>query len=274
MGRLRFYLFFILQWLKFYFSAKTFKSGKNNQLREFLIEVVENNRNYYTFLVVEGLRKKLLNNNTRLKITDFGAGSKITTSNTRTISDLARNSAISANLGKILFNISRFSKPKNILELGTSLGISTLYLAGGAPLSKFITIEGCPETAKVASNNLKNVGMTSIKVQQGPFSEQLPKALKDLKSPDLIYIDGDHQKGRTLQYVDTCLPFLKETSIIVVADIHWSGEMAEAWNLLKQKPQVTSSFDLFDFGILFFDDKAADNVHFSIVKKSWKPWRF
>jgi predicted O-methyltransferase YrrM len=273
MNLIIFYLSFFSRWLKFYFKAKTRHDIHSPFLHNFVQNVLENNRQYYTFFIVEGLRKKLLNNHSKLNITDYGAGSMIDNSSNRTISQLAKNAAISSRLGQTLFNIVRISKPRSILELGTSLGISTLYQAGAAPLAKFITIEGCPETARVAANNLRNLGMNTIEVKTGSFEAKLPESLQQLKSLDLLYIDGDHKKNRTLSYYNTCLPYANDYSVFIIADIHWSSEMEQVWETIKGHPEVSISIDLFDFGVLLFRKENQKKIDLSIVKYSWKPWR-
>lgn len=273
MTLLYFYVSFFKRWLKFYLKARTRHDVHSPFVSEFIQEVVENKRPYYTFFIVEQLRKKLLSIESGIKITDYGAGSMVRNNNERTISDLARFAAISPRLGRIIFNITRVYKPETILELGTSLGISTLYLAGAAPRSRMITIEGCPETAKTASNNLRNLGMSSISVWTGPFKENLLPALKDLQQLDLLYLDGDHQKGATLKYYKQCLKYAHEHSVFIIADIHWSSAMEQAWDALKSKEEVTLAIDLFHFGVLFFRKELKVKASYSIVPYRWKPWR-
>ena len=273
MNLLRFYFSFFFRWLDFFFKAQTKHDVHSPFVSEFIEEVIENERTYYTFLIVETLRKKLLRNNSKVKITDYGAGSMINKKPQRSILNLTKYAAISPQLGRILFNIVRIHKPKTMLELGTSLGISTLYQAGAAPNAKFITIEGCPETALVAQNNLNSLGMHKIELQTGIFTEKLPNALQQLKRLDYLYIDGDHRSENTLKYFETCLPLAHEGSLFVIADIHWSKDMEVAWAQLKQHPEVSVSIDLFHFGLLFFRKTTQYKSDFSIVKYGYKPWR-
>ena len=273
MHLLRFYISFFFRWLKFFFKAQTKHDVHSPFVSEFITEVVENERTYYTFLIVETLRKKLLRNKSKVKITDHGAGSMVNKKSQRSIQNLIKYAAISPQLGRTLFNIVRIHKPKTILELGTSLGISTLYQAGAAPKAKFITIEGCPEIAQVAQNNLNSLGMHTIEVQSGTFAAKLPKALQTLKKLDYLYIDGDHRSENTLKYFDSCLPFAHKDSLFIIADIHWSKDMEAAWAQLKQHDEVSVSIDLFHFGLLFFRKTTQYKSDYSIVKYRYKPWR-
>lgn len=273
MNLLRFYFSFFFRWLNFFFKAQTKHDVHSPFVSEFIEEVVENERTYYTFLIVETLRKKLLRNNSKVKIADYGAGSMVNKKPQRSIRNLTKYAAISPQLGRILFNIVRIHKPKTMLELGTSLGISTLYQAGAAPKAKFITIEGCPETAQVAQNNLDSLGMHSIELQIGIFAEKLPNALQQLQRLDYLYIDGDHRSENTLKYFEACLPLAHEGSLFVIADIHWSKDMEKAWTQLKQHSEVSVSIDLFHFGLLFFRKATQYKSDYSIVKYGYKPWR-
>lgn len=268
-----FYLTFFKRWLAYYFRARTWHDVHSPFVSRLMAEVVENRRHYYTFFIVEQLRDKLMRNASKIAITDYGAGSKITNASQRTIGDLAKNSAIASPQGKQLFNLVRMSKPKTVLEFGTSLGISALYQAGAAPLARFITMEGCPNTARVASNNLKSLGMKNIDVLQGPFKESLPKALNSLQKVDFVFLDGDHQEGATTSYFEQCLPYLHNDSVFVIADIYWSASMAEVWQKLKSHESVTLSIDLFHFGILFFRDENRVKQDFTLIKYRKKPWR-
>ncbi|KAA3621091.1 MAG: class I SAM-dependent methyltransferase [Bacteroidetes bacterium] len=268
-----FYISFFRRWLRYYLRAGTWHDVHSPFVSRLMEEVVENRRVYYTYFIIEKLREKLLNNPSKITITDHGAGSKITDASQRRISDLAKNSAIAAHQGKQLFNLVRMTKPKTMLEFGTSLGISALYQAGAAPLARFITMEGCPNTARVASNNLKNLGMNNIEVMQGPFRDNLPKALNSLQKVDFIFLDGDHQEGATMSYFEQCLPYLHDDSVFVIADIYWSASMAKVWQSLKSHPQVTLSIDLFHFGILFFRSENRVKQDFTLIKYKLKPWR-
>lgn len=272
MHLLRFYASFFFRWLKFFWTAKAKHDVHSPFVSNFIAEVIENNRTYYTFLIVEQLRKRNLHNSAKINITDHGAGSMVNKKNRRSIKSLAKYAAISPRLSRMLFNIVRIHKPKTMLELGTSLGISTLYQAGAAPHAKFITIEGCPETGKAAQYNFDMLGMSSIQLQTGTFSSVLPKALQQLKTLDYLYIDGDHRSGSTLDYFETCLPYAHEDSLFIIADIHWSKDMEMAWEELKKHPKVTTSIDLFHFGLLYFRTENRYKSDYSLIKYAYKPW--
>ena len=141
-----------------------------------------------------------------------------------------------------MFRLVNHFQPKNIIELGTSLGITTLYLAASSKKISVQTLEGCPQTAAKAKED----------VIVGEFSETLPQVLKNTARVDFMYFDGNHRKEATLNYFEQALSHVAEESIFVFDDIHWSKEMEEAWQIIKSNPKVSLSIDLFHLGILFF----------------------
>jgi len=154
--------------------------------------------------------------------------------------------------GQLLFRIARYFQPSVMVELGTSLGISTLYLAMGYPSGQITTIEGCQETSAMAKKNFQLLGLSNVKQFIGSFEDVLPIVLHDLGKVDLIFIDGNHRKGPTLQYFYQCLQHIHDDSVLILDDIHWSDEMEEAWNEIRLNPSVTITIDLFRMGLVFF----------------------
>ena len=233
---------------------------------------MEDRRDYYAFTSIETLRKLLLKDNKQLNINDLGAGSKIVKGKKRKIKSIASTSLSSPSSCQILFKIVNLFKPNTILEVGTSLGISTLYQHFAAMNAKFITLEGADEIADQAKKNFKKLNVNSIDLIRGDFNETLPIALKKLETLDYLFLDGNHRKAPTLSYFEQCLEFAHEKSIFVIDDIYWSEEMTEAWEEIKSHPKVTLSIDLFFFGVVFFRKENKVIEHFKLVKASWKPW--
>lgn len=264
-----------IRFLRFFAGAKTRYRLHSPFLYQLTDEVVEDTRQYYTFPIVSRLRRSLGSDEQIIQRQDYGAGSKIRPNQKdRTVKDIAQNSAVSPQLGEFLFRLVKLFHPKAMLELGTSLGISTAYQAGAAIHSPFYTIEGCPQTAAVADANFRALNLPNVHLLVGPFSEQLPIALQALQKVDYIYLDGDHREGASLQYFNSCLPHLADEALIVVADIYWSDEMEKAWKHMCQHPRVRFSVDVFHFGLLFFRPTEDPPVHLKLVPARWKPWQF
>lgn len=207
-------------------------------------------------------RQKLIANNSKISITDFGAGSKNLSNRKRAVSAIAKSVGITKKRAKLLYNIVRHFDIQNILEIGTSLGIATVSMALANPKSNIISLEGCPQTANVAKNQLEKFNLKNINIQIGEFSKTLPQVLEN-NIFDLIYFDGNHQKIPTIKYFEQCLNNIHNDSVFIFDDIYWSKGMAEAWNHIKDHPKVTVSIDTFQWGIVFFR-KEQPKQHFKI----------
>ncbi|HMP25185.1 MAG TPA: class I SAM-dependent methyltransferase [Saprospiraceae bacterium] len=235
--------------------------------------VLEDSRHFYAFAEIALLRERLRFDRSPLRIVDYGAGSLVNPSPVRTVADLAQHAAIAPATGRQLFRLAQFCKPRTILEMGTSLGLSTLYLRGGALNARLITLEGCPDVAAQARQNFQLMNANSIELLEGAFAATLPTALTNLATLDLLFLDGDHRADATLGYFAQCLPFANEQSVFVIADIHWSEAMQQAWQQMRQHPRISLSIDVFHFGVLFFHKAARQTEHYTLVASRYKPWR-
>ena len=251
------------RYLKYLGRAQTIYYIHSPFVYNFAINIIKNTRWYYAFEDIEQLRQKLLSNKTLIDTQDFGAGSVMSKNNRRSIKKVAQNVAVRPKIGRLLFDIVHHFKPNTILELGTSLGISSLYLAAANQSAKVFTIEGCPETARLAQQNFDALKVQNIELSVGQFDKILPEVLKKVTQLDLAFIDGNHRKIPTLDYFEQCLSYANNKSIFIFDDIHWSKEMEEAWEQIKTHPKVTVSIDLFFIGIVFFREGQAKE-HFTL----------
>jgi predicted O-methyltransferase YrrM len=153
---------------------------------------------------------------------------------------------------------------KQVLELGTSLGITTAYLAMANTLAQVHTMEGAAAIAMEAEQNFRELGIANIRLVKGNFNQTLPNLLGFLPQVDLAFVDGNHKKEPTLQYFHQLLGKVKEGSILVFDDIHWSEGMEAAWDEIKKHEQVMLTVDLFFIGIVFFSSSFKVKQHFTI----------
>lgn len=265
-------LHLLQNFVRFYWNANTVQGIHSPFVYELTQAVLQDNRTFYAFPIIESLRGKLLKNKNLLEIKDFGAGSKVFSSNSRSIAKIAQYGAISPYVGRLLFRLVNHFKPLIIVELGTSLGISTLYQASASLNAKVITLEGCPQTVEVARQNFNRTGMNWINSINGQFDDVLPDLLPQLTKVDYAFIDGDHRASATQHYFELLLPYLHNDSFIVIADLYWSSEMSAAWKLLQEHPSVTLSVDFYYFGILFIRKEQTQKVHYRVVPQWWKLW--
>lgn len=219
----------------------------------FINEVLNDQRSFYCYKEIEDCRKTLESDDSKIDVDDFGAGSFFEKKNIRSISFIAKTSSAPKKYSQLLFRLIQFYKCKNILELGTSLGITTLYLSAVSHDEKIYSIEGSNSIAAEAEKNFRLLKRNNIQLIKGRFEEQLRPTLTKMNHVDLLYIDGNHRLNPTLEYFNSALPFLNENSMVVIDDIYWSHEMKQAWNKIKNHPSVTLSIDLFRMGIIFFN---------------------
>lgn len=295
----------LIRFIRFYVRAKTQYNVHSPFVFEFVQSVLEDDRAFYVFHETDILRGELLANKETIEVEDFGAGSVVDgRKRVRKISAIAA-SALSPNFQcQWLFRICELYKPLNIIELGTSLGVSTLHLAEGAPrAAKVFTLEGSTEIARLARRNFdwfydtfRKTGLKhndpkvlnfdtkyaqnfstafekdKINIVVGQFDATLPTVLATLKTVDLAFIDGNHRRVPTLDYFEKCLEKTTGNTILIFDDVHWSTDMEAAWADIKAHPRVRLSIDLFWCGIVFFRNENREKEHFDLIKARFKPF--
>lgn len=218
---------------------------------------------YYCFQRITAWRNALMRSTQTISISDLGAGSMVAKSKVRKVADIVRNGSIPQKYGELLFRlVSRF-KPRQIIELGTSAGISSLYLALPNKKSNFVTIEGCRNTADLAQHTFREFGLNGVCLKNGSFNQELPEVLQQTGGVDFVFFDGDHRQEPTLHYFNLCLEKAHNDTIFVFDDIHWSQGMELAWNSIIAHPRVTVSIDVFRLGIVFFR-KECQKAHYVV----------
>jgi predicted O-methyltransferase YrrM len=158
----------------------------------------------------------------------------------------------------------KYYGPSTILELGTSLGITTSYLSLSKPDARLITMEGAKEIAGVAKHNFRNLEIKNIEVIEGNFDNTLSSVISQLSAIDFAFIDGNHRKEPTERYFKELLTKTDNDSILVFDDIHWSNEMEAAWKSIKDHEAVRCTIDLFFIGIVLFRKEFKEKQHFII----------
>ncbi|MFM7177236.1 MAG: O-methyltransferase [Bacteroidota bacterium] len=253
-----------IAFLKHFFASVNEHGVHSPFLYKLLIEGIYNQKKLLETEAIERIRKNLKSDHTKIQVTDLGAGSVVDgKAKTRSISFICQSFAKNPKLCGVLHRITKHLQPNNILELGTSLGISTMYLSAANPSAKVITVEGCPKTAAHARDNFSKLGLENIESLVGDFDDQLPSVLNRTNSLGLVYIDGNHTYEATVRYFHTLLPKCGNETCIIFDDIHWSAGMENAWKEISNNSRVTMSVDLFYFGIVFFDSRLSKE-HFKI----------
>ena len=219
--------------------------------------VLRDENTYYCFADIERRRDLLLACGDALDVVDYGsAGSKEGMHVKRRVCDIAKTHLESARMGQLLFRILNFmgqeqKRQLEILELGTSLGVTTAYLASADSRNRVLTMEGSEVVLKVAQGVWRALRLENIEWQMGNIDDTLYKHARERL--DLVYVDANHTYEATMRYVDFLLPRMTEKGIIAIDDIHYSEEMERAWKALKQDPRVTTTMDLYHMGLVFVD---------------------
>jgi predicted O-methyltransferase YrrM len=215
--------------------------------------VVNHTGHFNAYGTVEHRRTELLHDTTTIQIQDFGAGSRTGAGRQRQLRDIARMAAKPPKLGQLLFRLVNHFQPRTVVELGTSLGLTTSYLALADSRARVLTFEGCPATAAVARRTFAATGIRNAEIVEGNLDETLEPALQALTAPvDFAFFDGNHRYEPTLRYFHLMNQHRTEHSVFVLDDIHWSAEMEQAWEAIQQHPDVTLTIDLFYIGLVFF----------------------
>lgn len=260
-------LFQIKSYLKFLWNSKNEHGVHSPFVFSLLTKCFYDKKPKPEYQILKNYRKSLLENKNFIEVTDFGAGSKVFKSNKRQISKIASTAGISPKRAELLFRVTNYFQPKNILEIGTSLGLATSALALGNTKAKVITLEGCPQTANQCQLQLQKFNLDNVDSVVTEFDSYLQDIKLRLNTEtenfDLIYFDGNHSKKATLSYFELLLPTINNDSVWIFDDIHWSPEMEEAWEIIKNHPKVKVTIDTFQWGFVFFRHEQ-EKEHFTI----------
>jgi predicted O-methyltransferase YrrM len=185
---------------------------------------------------------------------DCGAGSRIFKGKSRQVKKIARHVLQSKRVAFALLRVLIFwrlqGRRMKILEMGTSLGLTTAYLAASG--WDVETWEGCQQTANFARKNWKGLGCEDqIKSKVGTFKSLMEESQGGW---DVVFLDGHHDRDATLAYVECLKTKLNPGGAILVDDIGWSKGMKEAWAQLLMDPHWNATMTWRGKGWLFNRD--------------------
>jgi predicted O-methyltransferase YrrM len=212
---------------------------------------------------IEKIRKELISDKREITVNDLGSGPAKGKKNIRKVSDIARNSAVPEKYGRLLQNLASEFGKNEIVEFGTSLGISTMYLASGAPDSIVYTMEGCHECSEISTDNFSVAGFKNIRLMTGSFEDSVPVLKEKGIKPGLVFIDGNHRMEPVLRYFNEMADVAGTETVIVIDDIYDSPEMESAWEKIKEHSRVSVTVDIFRMGLVFFREGIVPN-HYKI----------
>ncbi len=246
-------LFIITAYIKHWFSSKP-KGGfgiHSPFVYRFVTDVIECNHQYYAYGDVERFRRAWLSDKMEIDFTDYGTG----TSGKRKICNIAKKSLKSKDLAQLIYRIALSNHSHNILELGTSLGITTMYLALTDSTARVVSLEGCQAVANCALSALNLRGIKNVEIITGNIDNTIKGVVSTFDSLDFVLFDANHRKEPTMYYFNECLTKVHDKTIFVFDDINHSDEMREAWKEICGNEKVRVTIDIFHLGIVFFDKK-------------------
>jgi predicted O-methyltransferase YrrM len=248
---------FAKDYLSHRFKAKTRHGTHSPFVYRLVDSIIYDKSPKKVYAEVENIRQQLLADDRSITVVDLGAGSHVNNNRQKKISDIAAHALKPPKMAQLLYRLAADMRPQNMIELGTCLGVTSIYLQKAVPEAKVYTLEGSPETAAIAQETFDKAGLNKIELVIGNFDDTLPGIINDLDKLDFIFVDGNHQKDATLKYFSWCLPKVHDNTMLIFDDIYWSEGMKEAWAEIKAHPQVRVTIDLFWIGLVFFKSAQA-----------------
>lgn len=225
---------------------------------------IQSDDNRQDFEAIEKTRKKLQNSPLLVTPANWGATSTVHPNATKAnVSVIAKKGLTKPKISRLLARLMSYNNSKQVVELGTSFGLNTLYMAQKSD-SHITTFEGSKEIADIALTNFEFFERENIELITGNIDEELPRFTNSRIRIDFAYIDANHRYEPTIKYFNQLLKRMHDDSIMVLDDIYWSKEMTQAWNTIKEHPQVTHSIDLFEVGIVFFKPDLS-KTHYTLM---------
>ena len=254
------------KFIKYFFTAS---NGKGHGIHspfvyEFVTKILNKKNTPENVAAIEARRKSLEANTTVIEVVDRGAGSRQSEFKLRSISVIAKSALKQKKISQLLYKMGVYFNPSNILEMGTSFGITSSYLAMSMPHQTLVTMEGAPAIAQEAHATFDLLRLKNIEIVEGDFTTSLPVHLNSISNVGMVYIDGNHRYAPTMEYFKLLLSKVNEQSILIFDDIYWSSEMEQAWDEIKKHEAVTLTIDLFYIGIVFFRKESKQKQHFTI----------
>jgi predicted O-methyltransferase YrrM len=226
----------------------------------FINNVICGQHKFYVFDKIENLRESLKTNKQTVYTVDYGTQKD----GVRSVSSISKTSLKSPKYGQLFYRIIRNTESLNVLELGTSLGVTTSYLAAGSDSIKCISLEGSPEIAKIARQNIHSLDIKNVDIVVGNIDNTLQDVVEKFEKLDFVFFDANHRSKAVMNYFEIILDKIHQNTVLIVDDIYWSNDMERAWRDIKNHPKVASTIDLYSIGIVFFNTNL-NKQHYKVL---------
>ncbi len=258
------------EYLTWYFTSSSRHGVHSPFMYDFLDKCLYAGQDSGIFDKIESQRSRLIKNRQIITFKDLGAGSRNSDAirtdglTSKSIRQIAKSSLQSPKYTRLMYRIAGYFQCKNILEMGTSFGITTAYLSEAVKKEGTIhTLEGADAIADIARDVFNNLNCTNVTLHRGEFSDILPEIARCCAPWDMVFLDGNHNGPAVLNYFLFLVKHISPEGVLIVDDIRWSSSMWEAWNTIKSHPQVSVTADLFFMGLVFFNPSLSKE-HFKV----------
>ncbi len=266
--------------IKFYLEALTINRIHSPLYFELCSQILDLSKEYARDHIIEQRRTALLNDDTEIAFFDLGAGSggiKPTDQTRTSIKAITKKATSPIRKCRLLRNLILYFRPKQILEVGTNLGIMTAYMHHTSPSTPIVSVEGIQPIFKYAKETIKLLSIEeSVELYHSSFESFFKDEIEKIQQSDFVFLDGDHTYDGTLNYVKKMWvsgdEMLSRRKVIVIDDIYWSDGMYQAWTEIS-KWKGCNTLDLYQLGVVIISDDLAEPKNLKCVTRLAKPWQ-
>jgi predicted O-methyltransferase YrrM len=217
-------------------------------------EAIHGKSDKYIDRLYRQLYQKFAFNSSTTEVVEFNIkkNTKLYSSEVKSIRSIFKQSAISSKKAQVLARLLVLFKPENIIEFGTSLGVSASIFAQASHDSKIYSIEGCSGLASIAQANFDELGFGNIEIQIGHFNHVVNPVLNKIKKVDFVFYDGSDDYKTAINAFESCLPYIGNDGVFIMNSIYRSRAMNKAWDYIKKHNDSIVCIDLFQMGIILF----------------------
>lgn len=163
-----------------------------------------------------------------------------------------------ANKGRVLFNIVRFARSENCLELGTAYGMSALFILAAlttyAKSGHLATLEGFEPQFSLSSSLLKRRHGETVACHFGTTASALPQLVNSLGTIDFMFHDCGHSRDDYIRDFNQVSKILAPSAVVVFDDIRWENprfvqggaRTYEGWQAVVGHPRVRRAVEIDD----------------------------
>jgi predicted O-methyltransferase YrrM len=200
---------------------------------------------------IENLRSQLRTSGEEIELQSDGAPSSLSKRRAKKVSEIAKHGISNYQTSRVLSNLISFNQSSSVLELGTSLGLNTMYMNNIASVEGVTTIEGNPDLCALANTHFRRQNCHNITLKNCDIESALIE-LKEVGSRfDFIYVDANHTYEATLAYYRHLMKIVSDDGILVFDDINWSVGMKNAWEMIKTQMKFGLTIENNELGIVF-----------------------